>query len=190
VGRHGGRHANPLRRGSVAAGAAALAWMTTLPVATPALLVAAQATGGCAGDDCDSDTATWGSCTQGERLDATHWESTPYSGQPWLNFHGERTWTFDPTPWMGSRPPFLVDVELSFLPLPNTDGGGGWAPSAGNLSEIAVLPSGLVQVTNDTCAQYYVRVVLTYAAVDAGAAGDTGDAGDAGRPMCGADAGG
>jgi hypothetical protein len=156
------------RRSLIAVGAVAIAWVTALPIAAPAFLAA-----GCAGDDCDSDTQTWGSCSQGEKAggDPNTWESGPVSGAPYLNFHGERTWVLDPTPWMGSRQPIGFQAYLAFNPLPDVDGGDGFAQPAGNLVEYTLLPSGKVQVLNDTCAQYYLRVVLTYAAVDGGASG-------------------
>jgi hypothetical protein len=150
------------KRSVFAATVAATAWLAVLP-ASPAILGGGAS--GCAGDDCDSDTASWGSCTQGDRLDATHWESTPATSTSWLDFHGERTWTFDPSPWMGTAKPFDAEVDLAFNPLPNGDGGGGFAQSAGNLAEVTFVQVGdvwKVVVQNDTCAQYYVRVVLTY----------------------------
>ena len=144
-----------------------------LPVAvTPALpLLVAQA--GCAGSDCDSDTATWGSCTQGRALDANTWESSALTGEAWLDFHGERTWTFDPTPWMGTREPSGFEADISFDPLPNADGGGGFSTASGNLGEFTPVQTASgwkVQVLNDTCAQYYLRVVLTYPMVEDGSA--------------------
>jgi hypothetical protein len=165
-------------RGVSAAAVVAFVGSLALPVALPASET------GCAGDDCDSDTATWGSCTQGDRIDADTWESGPVSGQAYLNFHGERTWILDPSPWMGSREPVGFQAYLSLTALPNVDGGGGFTQSAGNLAEITPVQVGgvwKVEVLNDTCAQYYLRVVLTYAALD-------GSAENAGA--CGADAGG
>jgi hypothetical protein len=149
------------KRGAVAASAVALLSLISLPVV-------AESSSGCAGDDCDNDTQTWGSCTQGELAggDPCVWESGPVVGKPWLNFHGERTWVFDPSPWMGSRQPIDYEAYLSFDPLPNPDG-GGFANPAGNLAEYTLFQVGdawKVSVTNDTCAQYYLRVVLTYCA--------------------------
>ena len=154
----------------VACVGAVVAALTMLPAAPPLLVLAGATAGaGCAGDDCDSDTATWGSCSEGRRLDVNTWESGAITGEPWLNDHGERTWVLDPTPWMGnSRVPDAVQVYLSFNPLPSSDGGDGFAQAAGNLGEITLLGSGKVQVLNDSCAQYYLRVVVTYAAVAGG----------------------
>ena len=166
-------------RRAVAAGSAVLGSLLLSVPAAPLVL----ATTGCAGDDCDSDTQTWGSCTQGDAIDSTHWESGPVLST-FLDFHGERTWILDPTPWMGSRTPTGFEADIAFNPLPNADAGLGFAPSAGNLSEITLLPSAngwKVQVLNDTCARYYLRVVLTYAPLGPGeslpSACQQGDAG-------------
>jgi hypothetical protein len=134
----------------------ACAGLLLLPALTAPTLTA------CAGDDCDADTASWGSCSQGEAVDATHWESTPVSGQAYLSFHGERTWVLDPRPWMGNALPLGYEAYVAFTPYPDADGGAGFAEAPGNLAEFTQLPDGRVQVLNDTCAQYYLRVVLTY----------------------------
>jgi hypothetical protein len=73
---------------------------------------------------------------------------------------------------MGSRQPIGFEAYLSLSSQPNTDAGGGFALPAGNLAELQVVPNGdgwRVHVLNDTCAHYYLRVVLRYAASDAGA---------------------
>jgi len=170
------------RRGLVAAILAAGAGSLTLPVAATPALPVLLAQGGCAGDDCDADQKSWGSCAQGERLDANTWESGPVAGTPYLDFHGERTWVFDPSPWMGARQPVGFQVYLALDPQPSGEGGTGFAQPAGNLAEITPVKVGdawKVLVLNNTCAQYYLRVVLTYAATDGGAA-TTGSCGAAG----------
>lgn len=138
----------------VAVGAVALVGIFALPVAQTA----------CTGNDCLGDVQSWGSCAEGEALDANTWESGPLTGT-YLDFHGEREWVFDPTPWMGTREPDNVFAYISFSSTPTADGGEGFAPPAGNLFEITPVktPSGYkVQALNDTCAQYYLRVVVTY----------------------------
>ena len=104
-------------------------------------------------------------------VDSHTWESAPVDST-YLDFHGGRTWLFDPSPWMGKRAPVSFQAFLSLDPMPFAPGGSGFAEPAGNLAEF--LPAGnawQVNVHNDTCAQYYLRVVFTYADVDAGAAG-------------------
>jgi hypothetical protein len=150
------------KHGIVAAIVAVLTGTLIVPVVAAPTLLLSQA--GCAGDDCDGDTQTWGSCTQGELAGGAPnvWESGPVTGKPYLDFHGERTWVLDPTPWMGSRQPIGFDAYLSLDPNPNQDAQAGFALPAGNLAELKLLSDGKVQVLNDTCAQYYLRVVLTY----------------------------
>jgi hypothetical protein len=145
------------------------------------------ASSGCAGDDCDADVQSWGSCAQGDLLDANHWESGPVTGPTYLDFHGERTWVLDPSPWMGTREPVGFQAYLALGAQPTLEGGTGFAQSAGNLAEftpIAPTTAGRgwkVQVLNDTCAQYWIRVVLEYAdeapgATHGGTCGGSSDA--------------
>ena len=160
------------------------------PRASPAATAAAAASllamtlwVGCTPGECQSDTQSWGSCTQGSMVDSHTWESGPVDST-YLDFHGGRTWLFDPSRWMGTRAPVAFQAFLSLDPQPNSAGGTGFAEPAGNLAEF--LPAGSafqVNVHNDTCAQYYLRVVLTYADVDAGTAAVSHCRGpDAGAP--------
>lgn len=156
-------------------------WLA-LPLSAVLLALASAPSTGCAGDDCDPDTKTMATCG-GELLDANTWESGPLDGT-YLDFHGERTWGFNPSGWMGTREPAQINAYLSLNPAPNAPGGAGFAQSAGNLAEITVTRAAdgfHVQVQNDTCAQYYLRLVITYAAADGGASPGTCTPGDAGR---------
>jgi hypothetical protein len=138
--------------------------LSCVAAAVGALMLPAATETGCAGDDCDSDVQTFPTCG-GDRLDANTWESGPLDGT-YLDFHGERTWIFNPSGWMGSRVPATFNAYLSLNPQPNAEGGDGFAQPAGNLAEITAFPVDggyQVQVLNDTCAQYYLRVVITYA---------------------------
>jgi hypothetical protein len=127
------------------------------------LLSVATVPTGCAGNDCQADTQTFPTCG-GERIGRDVWESGPVTGT-YLDFHGERTWVFDPSGWMGDREPYQFDAYLSLDPGIPADGGGSFAQPAGNLAEVIPVRVGnawQVQVLNDTCAQYYLRLVLTY----------------------------
>jgi hypothetical protein len=137
---------------------AAFVLVATCVVAGP---VAVSATG-CAGDDCAGSSETWGSCTQGERVDDYTWESGPVDSA-YLDFHGGTNWLLDPSAVMGKRAPVGFEAFLSLGPSPYAPDGGGFAPSAGNLTEFHPADNPWqVSVLNDTCAQYYLRVVLTY----------------------------
>jgi len=144
-------------------------WLA-IPTVGPAL---AMGQAGCAGDDCNSDTQTFAACG-GEPVGPDEWESAPIAGTPYLDFHGERTWIFNPSGWVGARQPVTVTAYLSLVQQPNADGGSGFANASGNLAEYTVLPVAggwQVQVLNDTCAQYYLRVVVDYAPADGGPQG-------------------
>jgi len=142
------------------------------------LVVALGVPGACTGNDCAGDDQSWGSCSQGDKIDDNTWESAPVASK-YLDFHGGRTWLFDPSPWMGKRTPVGFQAFVSLDPDPYASGGSGFAQSAGNLAEF--LPASnpwQVNVENATCAQYYLRVVLTYAATG-GAAGTCSSSADA-----------
>jgi hypothetical protein len=139
------------------------------------LVSAAAAPTGCAGNDCQADTQTFPKCG-GERIGTDVWESGPITGT-YLDFHGERTWVFNPSGWMGNREPYLVNAYESLDPNVPADGGGSFAEPAGNLGEVIPVKVGdgwQVQLLNDTCAQYYLRVVLTYAPETGSGAASTG----------------
>jgi hypothetical protein len=132
---------------------------------------------GCFGN-CTGATETWGSPTQGERVDDFTWESGPVTGT-YLNFPGGQTWLFDPSAVMGERAPVGFEAFVSMDPQPYANGGGGFSQSTGNIAEfLSAGNAWQVNVLNDTCAQYYLRVVLTYpqtsTQTDSGAASDAG----------------
>jgi len=139
-------------------------WLALPTAVAPALLSTA-----CTGNDCEGDVQTFPKCG-GELAggDPDVWESGPITGT-YLDYHGERTWLFDPSGWMGSRVPINVFAYPSFAPNANED--GGFATASGNLAEYWVEEVGdgyQIKVLNDTCAQYYLRVVVEYAPYPAG----------------------
>jgi hypothetical protein len=137
--------------------------------------VAAIAVPGCFGRECDGITAEWGLApNQGEFLDPDTWESSPVDGK-WLKFGPKSTWVLHVPSWQASgREPAEFFAYVSSAESPN-DGGDdafpNWTLAVGNLAEFQAAFPGRVNVHNDTCSQYYVRVVLRapLAATDAGA---------------------
>lgn len=90
-----------------------------------------------------------------------------YESSPWhsayLDFPGGHRYAF--VHGLGRAPP-LVQVYLAFVPDPD------WtAPCSGNSCEISVTDT-VVQVKNDTCSEFWVKVVASIGLVDAGVAGD------------------
>ncbi len=99
-----------------------------------------------------------------------------------LHFPQGRTYDFIHR--LGSRP-VTVDVFLSFRESLDPDGDpedktepNNLSPSAGNSAVIQIWDEERIQIRNDTCAEFYLRVVALAdpdAAGDAGAAGAPGD---------------
>jgi hypothetical protein len=89
------------------------------------------------------------------------WETSPIDGQ-WMDFPGQRTFLIYPQlpdggPFLG--PYTFPDIEVSADPSPEANAASNFAPSAGNIAEISVLPDGGLngfQVTNDTCSPYFL----------------------------------
>lgn len=83
----------------------------------------------------------------------TVYESTPWDGT-YLHFPGGRRYQLEHG--LGVRPHVVV-TYLAFYekPLP----GGNVAESAGNQAVIEVVDDEIIQVRNDTCAEFWLRVV-------------------------------
>ncbi|GAC1576400.1 MAG: hypothetical protein NVS3B20_25260 [Polyangiales bacterium] len=84
------------------------------------------------------------------------YESSPVGG-PFLAFGGGATYHIR----HGMKiTPQSFTIQLSFSEYPFQDGAGGFAPSAGNQTVILQATDQEVVVKNDSCATYYLRVVL------------------------------
>ncbi len=114
-------------------------------------------------------------------IDPNTWESTPLSGT-WHEYPGNRILRFSLRDGITGAPlvgePYDVTVLVSTEKIPS-QGEFGFAPSAGNLSEIRYRPAdagteAFLEVQNTTCAQYYARVVVR----SAGGAGGVDSGGD------------
>ncbi len=138
-------------------------------VASAALGVLALAspfgTAGCFTNACDGDFRSF----SGGRLVADDaWQTSDLAG-PWLAFPARRTYWLD-TQALG-RMPTEVNVWVSTVERPN-EGTGSFTTASGNIALIGgVTPQGLL-LTNDTCSELFVRVVVKAAPTtgrDAGA---------------------
>jgi hypothetical protein len=84
------------------------------------------------------------------------WESSPIDG-PFLPFEGGSTYHLQHK--LGVRP-YDYSITLSFSERPEVNGNGGEAPSAGNLALVLRTSDDEIVVKSDTCASYFIRVVV------------------------------
>jgi hypothetical protein len=122
-------------------------------------------------------------------LDPNTWISGPVDG-PWLWFPRQRVWVFE-VPQLGGRTPEIIIPYVSSSPEPSKT--GDHVIGAGNIALIGGPWPNRVTVRNDTCSDYYLRLVLEAPPfppeADAGVA-NTGEAGTADvTPNAGDDAG-
>ena len=86
------------------------------------------------------------------------------------------------------QPPDEILIYLGFKEHPlRPDAGGNISPSAGNVALIEAVEDDTIQIRNDTCSEYYVRVV---AVAHPDSSDANGGAGGSGAAAGGAGAGG
>jgi len=128
----------------------------------------------------DDDPVYWaGGTTHGYTYESTGLHDT------WLHFPGGRRYRLLHEL---RATPISVSVYLAFVqhPLPE-DAGGNISAATGNVALIEAVTDEYIQVRNDSCSNYYVRVV---AEVDPDAVGAGGAAGGGSDEIAGAGAGG
>ncbi len=161
--------------------AARLLAVLTLPV----VLSAGSASVGCFDGSCDEQLSR-AEPGSGRLIDANTWESGPIDGE-WLRYDHRMLIVLD-TSLLGARLPTSVLVYISADKRPLQ--GGTFTIAGGNVGDITVPGPGAVYVKNNSCAEYYARVVVQAAplAPDAGVV-DAGssDAGDGAPADAGAD---
>jgi hypothetical protein len=122
---------------------------------------------GCVGNECESDFEDYPGPTfpdQSLMLDENTWASSPLVG-PWLPYPHQRYWGLHTTALFGNRVP---DHATAFISPDETGPVSVWSEAAGNLAEWSQPTPGYILLHNDTCADYSVRVVITFAALDGG----------------------
>jgi hypothetical protein len=168
--------------------------ITVGALATAGVIAAFAPTTACTNHQCDAPLAATVIDGGGGPDDAgvvsgdpNAWESSPAYG-PWLSFPAQITYQFRMPPAFAGRAVENTSAYLSVAP-DQTDPGAVWVTGSGNAAEFYLLPAGpgdsnqapTIVLFNDTCAQYWVRVVITFAPADAAAPSDTGtDAADDG----------
>lgn len=149
-------------------------------VGAAVLAAAAYSSEGCLTDACQESFLDFGKVPgQGNVLDENTWESVPVDGE-WQPFpHQARVVYFHPL----ARVPYevLIWISADKNPLATSN----YTLAGGDVAKVYQTRADTVSITNGTCADYYVRVVLRAAprqpAVDAATDGslEAGD-GDAG----------
>lgn len=118
---------------------------------------------GCYGRNCESSLETFGiDAGQGEMVSDTQWESSPTVGQ-WIYFPRQRAYIFDIRA-LGGRTPYDWNIFLSAASEPNVPGSrsaGNQTTGAGNIALVQNVGPNRVDVVNDTCSDYYLRLVVT-----------------------------
>jgi hypothetical protein len=94
--------------------------------------------------------------TRHEGVDELVWESAPPSG-PFAPFDGATTFHF--LHGLGVTPT-RTEVEVSFTEWPEAKGGGGSSTATGNQATKLLQDERRVVIRNETCANYFVRVVV------------------------------
>ena len=139
-------------------------------------VVAPLGSAGCFTNACDGDFQSF---SAGQRVDDDTWQTSPIAGA-WIPFPARRTYWLD-TSALG-RFPREVLVWVSSMERPN-EGYNSFTQASGNLALIAGVSERGLFLTNDTCAEMFVRVVVKASpvpadagppALDAGAAPDAG----------------
>jgi hypothetical protein len=141
---------------------------------------------GCYGRNCDPSFETYGDQPgEGRMLTEDIWESTPVDGT-WLWFPRQRYYAI--TLPLSGRAPQIVLPYLSAQPEPMKTG-ADFTLGAGNLALVHNALPNRVDIRNDTCSDYYLRLVVITTplpadagAPEAGAEGDDGGASDANDP--------
>lgn len=153
------------------------------------------ATASCLTDACaDSEVKFGATPGEGSLVDENTWQSTPLDGQ-WIPYPHHRTYVFNFGGKFRGRRPSAAYVYISANDKPN-DFGSNFTLAGGDTATIGLLNEDGMYLRNNTCADYYVRVLVEMepvkASPDAGAsdaAGDTDAPSDGAAREAGADGG-
>ncbi len=116
---------------------------------------------GCFGHQCDGSYLRLDDGA-GRLVSADTWESNGIEDR-WLDYAPQRTIAI-PLKQLGNRWPTSVLVYVSGHPRPvGEEPQHSFALATGNLSTLQWVSKNSIDVRNDTCAQYYTRVVISVA---------------------------
>jgi hypothetical protein len=116
---------------------------------------------GCYGENCNGGFESFADDPgEGHMVSDTMWESNA-NGEKWLHFPRQRWYSFN-IPALAGRTPFQVVPYLSANEFQNQPQ-ANQVIGAGNIATIFnVRPNG-VDVINDTCSDYYLRLTIVVA---------------------------
>lgn len=113
---------------------------------------------GCYGRNCDGGVATFGSTPdEGRMIDENTWESSPIDGD-WLDYPRARTYSLT-IPELGGRMPEVIVPYLSAAKNPRATG-ANFTIGSGNLALLANASPNHIDVINDSCSDYFLRLVV------------------------------
>lgn len=173
------------RRRGVRAGAAPVAGAIAIATLVAVGSTGALSTTACATHTCDFSYVNYkdgkNQPSQGAMIDDDTWESNAIDDR-WIDYPGQRLSEFHLPPELRGREmlEMLAFVSADALPNQKSDPAPNWALASGNLGEFLsrhctcyAHTDGTLnypydcddtfQVKNDTCGQYYVRVVVRFA---------------------------
>jgi hypothetical protein len=151
----------------------------------------------CYGNECRGDEVDVGSATPeggtGELSDPNTWESSPMDGQ-WFPYLHERVVHFHFPDAFGGRQPDWFIAYISADPAPNNQDNGhalaDYTPAAGNVAKWSGVLPDRATIFNDTCSDYFIRLVVHAPPLDGGiedGATEGGAAASTGATDAGAD---
>lgn len=113
-----------------------------------------------------------GTVCPGKRTSDTHWESNALTGT-WLRFPKNSSMELDPRDPNGTRLKGRITSSLAWISAcatPTTPG-CNYALAAGNNAEWFATAWGTLYLKNNTCQDFYVRVVIETDGIDSGDGG-------------------
>lgn len=132
--------------------------------------LACAASTGCVSVGCDRDGDRPQRYSGGATNAARSFYQTSNVDGPFLYFPPGRSYRLEHGL---SEVPVDFDVDLSFDEYPLT-GGGGFAESAGNQVIFEAVTDTYIEVRNDTCAEFFIRVIARVAPFEAAPSADAG----------------
>ncbi len=162
--------------GKPAARKGAPRWLVSVATTTLFFGAVAAVAPACFGRDCDGDSADWGVRPgEGNMASPEVWESTPFESR-WIDFPHKRLLRLQFPPEVANRYPVSILPYISAVERPATSYPDrlpdNFTVGSGNLAKILQGSTGDARILNDSCADYYICVVVDFGpakVVDAGA---------------------